>query len=269
MSKKNAEVAPPQMKGKEYDKQLRKLQTELCRLQDWVVQQGLRVIVLLEGRDAAGKGGTIKAIMERTSPRVFRLVALPAPSDREKSQLYIQRYMQHFPAGGEIVVFDRSWYNRAGVEYVMEFCTKDQYRAFVENCPIFENHIIKSGIILIKFWLEVGQEEQEKRFEARMEDSMRQWKLSPMDLESFSRWYAYSRARDMMLDATDTEESPWHIVRSDDKRRARLNLIAHLLSLIPYKKVTKDKIKLPKRSDKGEYDDQATMKGRRFIPENY
>ena len=269
MSKHDSEETQPKMKRKEYEKELRKLQTELCRLQGWVVHKGLRVIVVFEGRDAAGKGGTIKAIMERVSPRVFRLVALPAPSDREKTQLYAQRYFQHFPAAGEVVIFDRSWYNRAGVEYVMEFCTKDQYQAFVENCPKFESHISKAGIILIKFWLEVGQEEQERRFAARMEDPLRQWKLSPMDIESYSRWYAYSRARDMMLETTDTEDAPWHIVRSDDKRRARLNCISHLLSLIPYKEVPRDKIKLPKRSSKGEYDDQATLKGRRFVPEKY
>jgi polyphosphate kinase len=257
------------MKRKEYEKKLRKLQTKLCLLQKWVVQAGLRVIVVLEGRDAAGKGGTIKAIMERVSPRVFRVVALPAPSDREKSQLYAQRYIQHFPAAGEVVIFDRSWYNRAGVEYVMEFCTKDQYQAFVENCPKFESHICKSGILLIKFWLEVGQDEQKRRFQARIADPLRQWKLSPMDLESYARWYAYSRARDMMLDATDTKDAPWHIVRSDDKRRARLNCISHFLSLIPHKELPQDKIKLPKRSGKGKYDDQATLKGRRFVPDKY
>jgi polyphosphate kinase 2 len=266
---KNNEEKPPRMKRKEYENELRKLQTELCRLQDWVVHKGLRVIIVFEGRDAAGKGGTIKAIMDRVSPRVFRLVALPAPSDREKSQLYIQRYMQHFPAAGEVIIFDRSWYNRAGVEFVMAFCTKDQYQSFVELCPIFESHIISSGIILIKFWLEVSQEEQQKRFEARIEDPMRQWKLSPMDLESYARWYAYSNARDMMLEATHTEDSPWHIVRSDDKKRARLNTIAHLLDLIPYKKAPRNEIKLPKRSNKDEYDDQASLKGRKFIPEKY
>jgi polyphosphate kinase len=269
MSKQHQEETQPMMKRKKYEKELRKLQTELCRLQEWVVQEGLRVVVVFEGRDAAGKGGTIKALMERVSPRVFRLVALPAPSGREKTQLYAQRYLQHFPAGGEVVVFDRSWYNRAGVEYVMEFCTKEQYQEFVENCPKFESHITNAGIILIKFWLEVGQEEQQRRFEARIEDPIRQWKLSPMDLESYSRWYAYSRARDMMLETTDTKEAPWHIVRSNDKRRARLNCIAHLLSLIPYKEVERDKIKLPKRSAKGEYDDQATLKGRTFVPEKY
>jgi polyphosphate kinase 2 len=269
MSKNHDDESSSKMGRKEYEKELRKLQTELCRLQEWVVHKGLRIVIVFEGRDAAGKGGTIKAIMERVSPRVFRLVALPAPSDRERTQLYAQRYIQHFPAAGEIVIFDRSWYNRAGVEYVMEFCTKEQYKAFVENCPKFENHITKAGIILIKFWLEVGQEEQRKRFEARMEDPLRQWKLSPMDIESYPRWYAYSRARDMMLEATDTKESPWYLVRSDDKRKARLNCIAHLLDMVPYKKVSRDKAKLPKRSDKGEYDDQATLKGRNFVAEKY
>ncbi|HYV39686.1 MAG TPA: polyphosphate kinase 2 [Gemmataceae bacterium] len=269
MSSKHHDDASKKMKRKQYEKELRKLQTELCRLQDWVVHKGLRAIVIFEGRDAAGKGGTIKAIMERVSPRVFRLVALPAPSDREKTQLYAQRYMQHFPSAGEVVIFDRSWYNRAGVEYVMEFCTKEQYKQFVELCPKFESHIVNSGIILVKFWLEVGQEEQQKRFEARIEDPLRQWKLSPMDLESYARWYAYSRARDMMLEATDTDDAPWNVVRSDDKRKARLNCIAHLLASIPHKKVDKDKIKLPKRSHKGEYDDRATLENRHFVPEKY
>ncbi|MBX3437834.1 MAG: polyphosphate kinase 2 [Planctomycetaceae bacterium] len=257
------------MKREEYDRELKKLQTELCRLQDWVVHKGLRVVIVFEGRDAAGKGGTIKALMERVSPRVFRLVALPAPSDREKTQMYAQRYLQHFPAAGEIVVFDRSWYNRAGVEYVMDFCSKDEYEAFVRNCPKFESYIIKAGIILIKFWLEVGKEEQERRFEARLKDPMRRWKLSPMDLESYGRWYAFSRARDMMLEATDTDEAPWHLVRSDNKRRARLNCISHLLTLIPYKDPPREKVHLPKRSDKGKYDDQATLEGRRFVPERF
>ena len=257
------------MKRKKYEKELLKLQTELCRLQAWVKHKGLRVIVLFEGRDAAGKGGTIKAITERVSPRVFRLVALPAPSDREKSQLYIQRYLQFFPAAGEIIIFDRSWYNRAGVEHLMNFCEDEDYQSFLDLCPRFESYIAGAGIILIKFWLEVGQEEQRQRFEARILDPMRQWKLSPMDLESYARWYAYSRARDRMLDATDTKDAPWHVVRSDDKRRARLNCIAHFLSLIPYKDVKSEKVKLPKRSNKGEYDDQATLKGRRFVPEKY
>ncbi|MFO0864815.1 MAG: polyphosphate kinase 2 [Gemmataceae bacterium] len=260
---------PTKMKSDVYEKELRKLQTELCRLQDWVKQQGLRVILVFEGRDAAGKGGTIKAITERVSPRVFRLVALPAPSDREKSQLYIQRYMAHFPAAGEVVVFDRSWYNRAGVEYVMGFCTKDQYKDFIRLCPAFESHVVRSGIILIKIWLEVSQKEQEKRFEARIEDPMRQWKLSPMDLESYSRWYEFSEARDLMLDATDTEDAPWHLVRSDDKKRARLNCIAHILERIPYQDVPREKVKLPKRSKKHEYDDQTPLANRKFIRERY
>ncbi len=269
MSKKQEEEAPSRMKRKRYEKELRRLQGDLCRLQAWVVHKGLRVIIVFEGRDAAGKGGTIKALLERVSPRVFRLVALPAPSDREKTQLYVQRYIQHFPAAGEVVVFDRSWYNRAGVEYVMGFCTADQYRTFVANCPKFESHITQAGILLIKFWLEVGQDEQERRFRARIGDPVRQWKLSPIDLESYARWYAYSRARDLMLEATDTEDAPWYIVRSDDKRRARLNCIAHILDAIPYKTIKRDRVKLPRRSDKGAYDDQAPLAGRHFVPERY
>ena len=257
------------LKGKEYLKELRKLQTELCNLQEWVKKKGLRVIIVFEGRDAAGKGGTIKAITERVSPRVFRLVALPAPSDREKSQLYMQRYIPHFPAAGEVVIFDRSWYNRAGVEYVMGFCDKEQHQRFLQLCPLAEKFVVDGGIQLIKFWLEVGKEEQARRFEARIEDPLRQWKLSPMDLESWTRWYDYSSARDMMLEATDTKYAPWYIVRSDDKRRARLNCISQLLSLIPYKKVSQEKVKLPKRSDKGKYDDQATLAGRKLVPQKY
>ena len=202
------ETGPKKMKRKEYEKHLHKLQVELCRLQDWVKEKGARVIVIFEGRDAAGKGGTIKAISERVSPRVFRVVALPAPSDREKSQMYIQRYMAHFPAAGEIVIFDRSWYNRAGVEYVMGFIDESQHRHFLEVCPTAERYIVDAGITLIKIWLEVGQEEQERRFNARINDPLRQWKLSPMDVESYRRWYAYSRARDSMLEATDTKFAP-------------------------------------------------------------
>jgi polyphosphate kinase 2 len=257
------------LKGKEYEKELRKLQAELCHLQAWVKAKGLRIMVVFEGRDGAGKGGTIRAITERVSPRVFRLVALPAPSDREKTQMYIQRYMAHFPAAGEIVIFDRSWYNRAGVEHVMGFCTKEQYEGFLEHVPNVEWYITKAGIILIKYWLEVGNEEQERRFEARVEDPMRQWKLSPMDLPSRERWYDYSRARDRMLKATDSKHAPWYIVHSDNKKRARLNCISHLLSLIPYEKLPREKIKIPKRSNKGKYDDEATLKGKRFIPEKY
>lgn len=269
MPKIDVEKTPPKMKRKHYEKELRKLQTELCRLQEWVKLKGLKVIVVFEGRDAAGKGGTIKAITERVSPRVFRLVALPAPSDREKTQMYLQRYMQHFPAAGEIVIFDRSWYNRAGVERVMGFCSQEEYRRFLENAPVVEKYIVDGGIMLIKFWLEVGKEEQSRRFEARIADPMRQWKLSPMDIESWTRWYDYSRARDMMLEATDTEHAPWYIVRSDDKKRARLNCIAHLLSRIPYEKVPCKKVKLPKRSNKDKYDDRAAIEGRRFVAEKY
>jgi len=269
MPKQPPEEFRPKMTAKEYEKELRKLQTELCRLQDWVVHAGLRVVVVFEGRDAAGKGGMIKAITERVNPRVFRLIASPAPSDRERTQIYVQRYLRHFPAAGEVVIFDRSWYNRAGVELVMGFCTKEQYKAFLENCPKGESFFHETGIILIKYWLEVGQEEQERRFEARIEDPLRQWKLSPMDLESYAHRYDYSQARDMMLEATDTKAAPWYIVRSDDKRRARLNCISHLLNLIPYKEVPREKVKLPKRSHKKEYGDQATLNRRNFVEEKY
>jgi polyphosphate kinase len=255
------------IKRKEYEKELRDLQAELCALQEWVVATGKRIIIVFEGRDAAGKGGTIKAITDRVSPRVFRLVALPAPSDREKTQMYIQRYITQFPAAGEIVIFDRSWYNRAGVEYVMGFCTKAQHDRFLALCPFIEKQIVDSGIMLLKYWLEVGDAEQERRFRARIEDPVRQWKLSAMDLPSRERWYNYSRARDQMLDASDTEIAPWHIVDSNDKRQARLNLITHLLSQIPYKRQPKKKVKLPKRNMKHAYDDMSTMADRRWIPE--
>lgn len=257
------------MKRKTYEKELGKLQIELCHLQEWVKANKLRVIVLFEGRDAAGKGGTIKAITEKVSPRVFRVTALPAPSDREKTQLFLQRYMQHFPAAGEIVIFDRSWYNRAGVEYVMGFCTPAEHERFLALCPQIEKYIIEGGITLIKLWLEVGMDEQEHRFNARIDDPLRQWKLSPMDLESYRRWYDYSEARDRMLKATSTKHAPWTIIRSDDKRRARLNCIAHLLESIPYKRLRKDKIKLPKRSDKGRYNDSAGLRGMTFVAERY
>jgi polyphosphate kinase 2 len=257
------------MKRKQYEKEMCGLQTELCRLQEWVKLKGLRVMVVFEGRDAAGKGGTIKAITERVSPRVFRLVALPAPSDREKTQMYLQRYIQHFPAAGEVVIFDRSWYNRVGVERVMGFCSEKEYRRFLENCPEAEKYMVDDGIILVKYWLEVGKKEQQRRFAARIDDPLRQWKLSPMDVESWSRWYDYSRARDLMLETTDTEHAPWYIVRSDDKKRARLNCIAHLLNVIPYRKVPRKKVKLPERSSRGKYDDQAALEGRRFVPEKF
>jgi polyphosphate kinase 2 len=257
------------LKAKKYLKEVRRLQAELCKLQDWVKFKGLRVVIIFEGRDGAGKGGTIRAITERVSPRVFRLVALPAPSDRQKTQMYMQRYMEHFPAAGEIVIFDRSWYNRAGVEYVMGFCTKEQHRRFLELCPVVEKFIVDAGIILVKFWLEVSDAEQKRRFEARVTDPLRQWKLSPMDLPSRSKWFEYSRARDMMLKATDTKHAPWRILRSDNKKRARLNCLAHLLDLIPYKKVPRPTIELPERSMKDAYNDQASLKGRKFVPEKY
>jgi polyphosphate kinase 2 len=257
------------LKRRKYEKHLRRLQAELCRLQDWVKHKGLRVIVIFEGRDGAGKGGTIRAITERVSPRVFRVVALPAPSDREKTQIYVQRYIAQFPAGGEIVIFDRSWYNRAGVEYVMGFCTKEEHDRFLELTPQIEQDIVESGITIIKFWLEVSDKEQKRRFEARITDPIRQWKLSPMDLPSRTKWFEYSRARDHMLKLTDTKFAPWYILPSDDKKRARLNCIHHLLKLIPYKKAPREKVKLPDRSMKGAYDDQATLKGRKFVPEKY
>jgi polyphosphate kinase 2 len=268
-NQKKAGETKTKLGRKAYEAELRRLQAELCRLQDWVKEKGLRIIVVFEGRDGAGKGGTIRAITERVSPRVFRVVALPAPSDREKTQMYLQRYLPHFPAAGEIVIFDRSWYNRAGVEPVMGFCTKEQHKRFLELCPVIEQYITESGIILVKFWLEVGNKEQERRFKARIHDPLRQWKLSPMDLPSLSRWYDYSRARDMMLAATDTETAPWYILRSDDKKRARLNCISQFLRLIPYKEIPRKKVTLPNRSTKGAYDDEATLKGRRFVPEKY
>jgi len=264
-----AEEKKDKLKGKAFAKELLKLQGELCALQEWVKAKGLRVMILLEGRDAAGKGGTIKAITERVSPRVFRVIALPAPSDREKSQMYLQRYFAHFPAAGEIVIFDRSWYNRAGVERVMGFCTDDQYKRFLDLTPEVEHQIVTNGIILIKLWLEVGNKEQQRRFEARIADPVRQWKLSPMDLPSREKWYQYSKARDAMLEATDTKHAPWFIVRSDDKKRARLNTIAHILSRIPYKKLERPKVKLPDRSKKGSYDDEKSIANRKFIKEIY
>lgn len=257
------------LSGKQYMKELRRLQAELCHLQEWVKHKGLRVIVIFEGRDAAGKGGTIRALTERVSPRVFRTVALPAPSDREKSQMYIQRYMQHFPAGGEVVIFDRSWYNRAGVEHVMGFCSAEQHQRFLQICPVVEKFITESGIHLIKIWLEVSDKQQRRRFEARMEDPLRQWKLSPMDLPSREKWFDYSRARDLMLDATDTPHAPWSILRSDDKKRARLNCIQHILDQIPYKKLKRERVKLPKRSMKHAYDDDAAIANRRFVKQVY
>jgi polyphosphate kinase 2 len=265
----SAGAGEPKLKRKDYEATLRKLQAELCAVQDWVKQTGQRIIVVFEGRDAAGKGGTIRAMTERVSPRTFRVVALPAPSDREKTQMYVQRYLAHFPAAGEIVIFDRSWYNRAGVEHVMGFCTKEQHDRFLEVCPEFEKQIVDNGIRLIKYWLEVGNKEQKRRFEARVEDPVRQWKLSDMDLPSRERWYDYSRARDLMLEATDTDFAPWNMVRSDDKRRARLNLISHFLGLLPYEVSPRKKVKLPARDKKRAYDDDASIADRRWIPDKF
>lgn len=235
------------LKGKEYQRELRKLQTKLVEMQEWVKATGARVVVVFEGRDAAGKGGVIHRIMERVSPRVFRHVALPAPTEREKSQIYAQRYITHLPAAGEVILFDRSWYNRALVEHVMGFCTTKEYEQFLRLCPVFEHFMQNNGIILIKYWFEVSEKEQHKRFLMRVNDPMRRWKLSPMDLESHRRWYDYSRARDAMLAATDTPQSPWHVVQTDDKERARLNCICHLLSVVPWKEIPQEKVKLPKR----------------------
>jgi polyphosphate kinase len=241
------------MKRKEYEKALERLHGELVKLQEWVKYEGLRICVVFEGRDGAGKGGTIKAITERVSPRVFRVVALPAPSDREKSQMYVQRYLPHLPAAGEVVIFDRSWYNRAGVERVMGFCSEKTARKFLKIVPPVEKLMVDSGIILIKYWLEVSMEEQTRRLESRIDDPRKIWKLSPMDLKSYSRWYDYSRARDEMFAATDTDFAPWHVARSDDKRRARLNIISHLLDQIPYRKAPREKVKLPDRQKRGGY----------------
>ncbi len=241
------------LQRKAYEKELERLHVKLVKLQQWVVAKGLKVCIVFEGRDGAGKGGTIKAITERVSPRVFRVVALPAPTEREKSQMYVQRYMRHFPAAGEVVIFDRSWYNRAGVERVMGFCDKEQVRRFLKVAPRVEKVMIESGIILIKYWLEVSPEEQTRRLEERIDDGRKIWKLSPMDLKSYSRWYDYSRARDEMFAATDTDFAPWHVALTDDKRRGRLNLITDLLSRIPYKKLPREKVKLPKRQKRGGY----------------
>ncbi len=269
MAEKEKDQNEGGLSNKQYAKELRRLQGELCKLQEWVKYKGLRAIVIFEGRDAAGKGGTIRAITERVSPRVFRVEALPAPSDRQKTQMFMQRYVERYPSGGEIVIFDRSWYNRAGVEYVMGFCSKEQHDIFLERVPLIEQYIVDAGIILIKYWLEVGPDEQERRFKARIKDPLRQWKLSPMDVESFRRWYDYSRARDAMLKATDSEHAPWLVIRSDDKKKARLNCISHLLSSIPYGKVPRKKVKLPPRDNRKRYDDQASLKNAHFVPEVY
>jgi polyphosphate kinase 2 len=243
----DAPKADGSLKRKAYEKELRKLHVELVKLQEWVKQAGLKVCILFEGRDGAGKGGTIKAITERVSPRVFRIVALPAPTEREKSQMYLQRYVPHLPAAGEVVIFDRSWYNRAGVERVMGFCDEELVKRFLAMAPLVEKAMVDSGIILLKYWLEVSPDEQTRRLEARIQDGRKIWKLSPMDLQSYSRWYDYSRARDEMFQATDTAWAPWFLVRSDDKRRARLNIINHLLGQIPYEPVRREKVRLPDR----------------------
>ena len=241
------------LKRKEYEAELAKLHVEVVRLQEWVKSTGAKICIVFEGRDGAGKGGTIKALTERVSPRVFRVVALPAPTDREKSQMYLQRYVSHLPAAGEIVIFDRSWYNRAGVERVMGFCTEQEARRFLEMTPLVERAVVESGVTLVKYWLEVSQEEQTRRLEARIHDGRKIWKLSPMDLKSYSRWFDYSRARDEMFQTTDTAWAPWYVVQSDDKKRARLNIIAHLLKLIAYKEIPRQKVKLPKRQKRGNY----------------
>jgi polyphosphate kinase 2 len=255
------------MSGKDYAREIKKLHTELVKLQEWVTLKGLKVCIIFEGRDGAGKGGTIKAITERVSPRVFRVIALPAPSDREKSQMYAQRYLPHLPAAGEVVIFDRSWYNRAGVERVMGFCTEDQAQGFLKVVPLFEKLMVHSGIILIKYWLEVSPEEQTRRLKARIDDGRKVWKLSPMDLKSYSRWYDYSKARDEMFAETDTAWAPWFVARSDDKQRARLNIISHLLGHIPYKEAPRQKVKLPERQKPGGY--QEPDYPYKFVAEKY
>ncbi|GGD71519.1 polyphosphate kinase [Caballeronia grimmiae] len=255
------------LSAKTYEKELARLHVELVKVQQWVVHAGAKICVVFEGRDGAGKGGTIKAITERVSPRIFRVVALPAPTEREKTQMYVQRYLPHLPAAGEITLFDRSWYNRAGVERVMGFCTQEQAETFLRGVPLVERAIIDSGVILLKYWLEVGQEEQTRRLEARIRDERKIWKLSPMDLRSYSRWYDYSRARDEMFAATDTEHAPWYVVRSDDKRRARLNMISHMLTNIPYTDVPREKVKLPKRQKPEGY--RESDRPLRYVPERY
>ena len=252
------------LKRKDYDKELKNLHVELVKLQEWVRNKGVKICILFEGRDGAGKGGTIKALTERVSPRTFRVVALPAPTEREKSQMYIQRYLPHLPAGGEIVIFDRSWYNRAGVERVMGFCSEDQAKRFLHMTPNVEKAIIESGVVLLKYWLEVSPEEQTRRLEARIDDGRKIWKLSPMDVKSYTRWDDYTKARDEMFHSTDTAWAPWYVARSDDKRRARLNIIKHILSKIPYKDVPREKVKLPKRQVKAAKVDESAFK---FIPE--
>ncbi|MFZ3236031.1 MAG: polyphosphate kinase 2 [Stellaceae bacterium] len=263
----DAAAAGGKLKRKEYERQLARLHVEFVTLQQWVVHSGLKVCIIFEGRDGAGKGGTIKAMTERVSPRIFRVVALPAPTEREKSQMYIQRYMLHLPAAGEVVIFDRSWYNRAGVERVIGFCTEEQAKRFLQLAPLVEKAFVESGIILLKYWLEVSPDEQTTRLEARIDDGRKIWKLSDMDLKSYSRWYDYSRARDEMFLASDTAWAPWYVVHSDNKRRARLNVLSHVLSKIPHQELPRDRIKLPKRQDRDDY--RETEHQFRFIPEKF
>ena len=271
--KKYAKVAgyssPEEFVKHALEKELAKLQVELCYLQDWVRETGARVIIVCEGRDTAGKGGLIKRLTERVSPRTFKVIALSAPSEREKSMLYLQRYIQHFPAGGEVVIFDRSWYNRAGVERVMGYASKKEIERFLVNVPNFERWLVGQGVILVKLWLEVGKKEQDRRFKQRIEDPLRQWKLSPMDQKSYSRWYDYSRARDEMFKASSTSLAPWYVIHSDDKKRARLNGIKHILTTIPYKRIKRDKIKLPKRSNKDRYKDDLDLTKVKLVKEVY
>jgi len=267
MEREPAKKLAKKLKRKQYEKELAKLHVELVKLQEWVKYKGLKVCIVFEGRDTAGKGGTIKAITDRVSPRVFRVVALPAPTEREKTQMYAQRYVPYFPASGEIVIFDRSWYNRAGVERVLGFCTEEQTRDFLEVTPYFERLMVESGIILLKYWLEVSQEEQTRRLESRMNDGRKIWKLSSIDLMSYSRWYDFSRARDEMFAATDTPETPWFVAMADDKRKARLNIINHLLSQIAYEKLPREKIKLPERQKANGYREPGYPS--KFIPEVY
>lgn len=261
-------MAKKKLDRKTFDKELERLQVELVLLQQWVKAQGLRVVVVFEGRDAAGKGGVIKRIAERTNPRQVRIAALGTPTEREKSEWYFQRYVPHLPAAGEIVLFDRSWYNRAGVEHVMGFCTNDEYQEFLRSCPEFERMLVRSGVILVKYWFSVSDEEQERRFQARNEDPLKRWKLSPMDIESRARWVEYSRAKDTMFVHTDIKQAPWYVVEADDKRRARLNCISHLLSLIPYEDLTPPPLDLPPRQPDGGYV-RPPMDDQRFVPDLY
>jgi polyphosphate kinase 2 len=266
-SKQDVEPSGAKMKTKDYDKELARLHVELVKLQEWVKEKGLKVCVVFEGRDGAGKGGTIKAITERVSPRTFRVIALPSPTEREKSQMYAQRYIRYFPAAGEVVIFDRSWYNRAGVERVMGFCTEEQARRFLQVVPLFEKAMTESGILLIKYWLEVSPEEQTRRLKGRIDDGRKIWKLSPMDLKSYSRWDDYTKARDEMFAATDTPWAPWFVARSEDKKRVRLNIISHLLSKVPYKELPREKVKLPERRKLNKY--TSPDYPFKFIPEQF